>query len=57
VKKDEMDRPLIKNGDKRNACGLMVGMPKGTRQLGRPRRRWLDAIKMGVEVIGWDDME
>jgi hypothetical protein len=36
---------------------LLVGKPEGKRPLGRPRRRWLDNIKMdleiGVNVVDW----
>jgi hypothetical protein len=28
---------------------------EGKRQLGRPRRRWADNIKMDLREIGWDD--
>jgi hypothetical protein len=39
------------NGEKRNAYRLLVGKPEGKRPLGRPRRRWLDNIRMDfVEV-------
>jgi hypothetical protein len=31
-----------------------VGNPEGKRPLGRPRRRWVDNIKMDLRVIGWD---
>jgi hypothetical protein len=31
-----------------------VGKPEGKRPLGRPRRRWLDNIKMNLRKIGWD---
>jgi hypothetical protein len=33
-----------------------VGKPEGKRPLGRPRRRWVDNIKMDLREIGWDDM-
>jgi hypothetical protein len=26
-------------------------------QKGRPRRRWVDNIKMDLREIGWDDMD
>jgi hypothetical protein len=29
-------------------------MPEGKRQLGRPRRRWVDNIKKDLREIGWD---
>jgi hypothetical protein len=30
-----------------------VGKPEGRRPLGRPRRRWVDNIKMDLREIGW----
>jgi transposase len=42
-------------GEKRNAY-RMLGKPEGKRPLGRPRRRWLDNIKMNLRDIGWDGM-
>jgi hypothetical protein len=33
---------------------LGLGKPEGKRPLGRPRRRWVDHIKMNVRVIGWN---
>ena len=29
------------------------GKPEGKKPLGRPRRRWEDNIKMGLQVVGW----
>jgi hypothetical protein len=45
-------------GRKRNVNRLLVGKPEGKRTLGRPRRRWIDNIKMdlleiGVNVVDW----
>jgi hypothetical protein len=39
-------------GEKRNR--ILVGNPEGKRPLGRPRRRWVDNIKMDLREIGWD---
>jgi hypothetical protein len=39
--------------EKRNACRILVGKPEGKRRLGRPRRRWVDNIKMDLREIGW----
>jgi hypothetical protein len=39
-------------GEKRNFYRLLVGKPEGKRPLGRPRRRWIDNIKMGLLEIG-----
>jgi hypothetical protein len=40
-------------GEKRNACRILVGKPEGKRPLGRPRRRWVDNIKMDLLEIDW----
>jgi hypothetical protein len=34
-----------------------VGKPEGKRPLGRPRRRWVDNIKMNLREIEWDGMD
>jgi hypothetical protein len=31
-----------------------VENPEGRRPLGRPRRRWVDNIKMDLREVGWD---
>jgi hypothetical protein len=41
-------------GEKRNAYRILAGKPEGKRPLGRPRRRWVDKIKMDLREIGWD---
>jgi hypothetical protein len=38
--------------EKRNVYRLLVGKREGKRPLGRPRRRWIDNIKMGLLKIG-----
>jgi hypothetical protein len=44
-------------GENRNAYRILVGMPKGKRPLRRPRRRWVDNIKMDLREIGWDGVD
>jgi hypothetical protein len=44
-------------GEKRNAYRILVGKPEGNRQLGRPRCRWVDNIKMDLREIGWSGVE
>jgi hypothetical protein len=44
-------------GEKRNAYRILVGKPEGKRPLGRPRRRWVDNIKMDLTEVGWDGMD
>jgi hypothetical protein len=36
---------------------ILVGKLEGKRPLGRPRRRWVDNIKMDLTEIGWDGMD
>jgi hypothetical protein len=43
-------------GEKRNAYRL-VGKPEGRRPLGRPRRTWLDNIRMDLVEVGWGDKD
>jgi hypothetical protein len=47
-----MDGPCSMNGEKRNAYRLLVGKPEGKRPLGRPRRRWVDNIRMDLGEVG-----
>jgi hypothetical protein len=42
------------NGEKRNAYRILVGNPEEKRPLRRPRRRWVDNIKMDRREIEWD---
>jgi hypothetical protein len=39
--------------EKRKAYRILVGKPEGRRPLGRPRRRWVDNIKMDLRAIWW----
>jgi hypothetical protein len=44
-------------GEKGNVCTLLVGKPEGKRPLGRPRRRWLDNIRLDLGEVGWGDVD
>jgi hypothetical protein len=57
LKKDEMGGACSTNGEKRNAYRILVCKPEGKRPLERPRRRWVDNIKMDLRVIGWDGVD
>jgi hypothetical protein len=48
---------VARMGAKRNAYRILVGNSEGKRPLGRPRRRWVDNIKMDLGEIGWDGMD
>jgi hypothetical protein len=43
--------------EKINAYRILVRNPEGKRPLGRPRRRWVDNIKMDLREIGWGGMD
>jgi hypothetical protein len=47
------------NGEKRNACRILVEKSEGKRLLGRPRRTcmWVNNIKMDLREIGWGGMD
>jgi hypothetical protein len=47
-----MGRAGTTNG-KMNAYRILVGKTKGNRPLGRPRRRWVDDIKIDLREIRW----
>jgi hypothetical protein len=38
-------------GEKMNAYRILVGQPEGKRPLGRPRRRWVDNIKLDLREM------
>jgi hypothetical protein len=48
---------VARMGVKRTAYRILVGKPEGKRPLGRPRRRWVDNIKMNLRTgIKWIDL-
>jgi hypothetical protein len=44
-------------GEVRGAYNILVGKPEGRRPLGRPRRRWVDNIKMDLWEIEFGDVD
>ena len=44
-------------GERRDACSVLVGKPKGKRPPGRPRRRWEDNIKINLQEVGCGSMD
>jgi hypothetical protein len=41
-------------GERRNTYRILLGKPEGRRLSGRPRRRWVENIKMDLKETGWD---
>ena len=43
---------VARMGEERGVYRVLVGKPEGKRPLGRPRRRWVDNIRMDVQEVG-----
>jgi len=43
---------VARMGDERAVYRVLVGKPEGRRPLGRPRRRWVDNIRMDLQEVG-----
>ena len=44
-------------GEERGVYRVLVGKPEGRRLLGRPRRRWVDNIRMDLQEVGCGCMD
>ena len=44
-------------GDTRGAYRVLVGRPERKKALGRPRRKRENNIKMGIQEMGWGNMD
>ena len=42
---------VARMGEERGAYRVLVGKPEGRRPLGRPRRRWMDNIRMDLQEV------
>ena len=47
---------LERMGKRRGAYRILMGKTAGKRPSGRPRRRWVDNIKMDLQEVGCEDM-
>jgi hypothetical protein len=48
---------VARMGEMRNEYRVLVGKPEGKRPLGRPRRRWVENIRIDVRELGWDSRD
>jgi hypothetical protein len=48
---------VARMGEERNAYRLLGRKPEGKRPLRRPRRRWVDNIRMDLGEMGWGDVD
>jgi len=44
-------------GEERGVYRVLVGKPEGKRSLGRPRRKWMDNIRMVLQEVGCGYMD
>ena len=42
---------VARMGEERGMYRVLVGKPEGKRPLGRPRRRWVDNIRMDLQEV------
>jgi len=43
---------VARMGEERGVYRVLVGKPEGRRPMGRPRRRWVDNIRMDLQEVG-----
>jgi hypothetical protein len=43
---------VVRMGEEKGVYRVLVGKPEGKRPLGRPRRRWVDNIRMDLQEVG-----
>ena len=43
--------------EERRAYRVLVGKPEGKRPMGRPRRRWVDNIKMDLQEVEYGNVD
>jgi len=48
---------VARMGEERWVYRILVGKPDGRRPLGRPRRRWVDNIRMDFQEVGFGYMD
>jgi len=42
---------VARMGEERGVCKVLMVKPEGRRPLGRPRRRWVDIIRMDLQEV------
>ena len=48
---------VARMGEEREVYRVLVGKPEGKRPMGRPRRRWVDNIRMDLQEVGCGYMD
>jgi hypothetical protein len=50
-------RHVARKGERRDVYRVFGGKPEGKIPRGRPRRRWVDNIKMNLQKVGCGGMD
>jgi len=48
---------VARMGEERGVYRVLAGKPEGRRRPGRPRRRWVDNIRMDLHEVGYGYMD
>jgi len=48
---------VARMGEESGVYRVLVGKPEGRRPMGRPRRRWVDNIRMDLQEVGCGYMD
>ena len=48
---------VARMGEEKGMYRFLMGKPEGRRPLGRPRRRWVDSIRMALREVGCGYMD
>ena len=48
---------MARIGEERVVYRVLLGKPDGRRPLGRPRRRWVDNIRIDLQEVGCEYMD
>ena len=54
---DKMVGHVARMGEERGVYRVLVRKPEGKRPLGRPRRRWMDNIRVDLQKVGCGYMD
>ena len=57
IEKNKMGGTCSTYGGRRGVYRVLVGKCEGRKPLGRPRRRWIDNIKMGLREVECEGMD
>jgi len=52
-----VEKVAITSNNVEGAYRVLVGKPEGKKPLGRPRRRWVDNIRMDLQEVGCGYMD